>query len=98
MESVWYPAWALATSLAAGELVLIGRAVQRVVVVSIRILLADKVQGSGTAQLLEDGIGIRDTGDLDIDSVRSLPVDLCLRGVLLNTALQLVDRVVHVLV
>ncbi len=100
MESVWYPAWALATSdrLAAGELILIGRTVQRVVVVSVRILLADEVQGSGAAQLLQDGIGIRDTGDLDVDAVGALPVDLCLRGVLLNTALQLVDRIIHVLV
>ena len=84
--------------LAAGELILIGRTVQRVVVVSVRILLADEVQGSGAAQLLQDGIGIRDTGDLDVDAVGALPVDLCLRGVLLNTALQLVDRIIHVLV
>ena len=68
-----------------------------VIQVSLRVMLCDKVQGAGLAQLLQDGIGIRYAGNLDIDPIAPLLINHCLRAVTLHTLLQLVDGVCHIL-
>ena len=61
--------------------------------------MADKIQGTGTSQFLQDRIGLCDAGnagDLNIDPVTSLGVDLRLGAVLLDTLLKLVLGVIHI--
>ena len=71
-----------------------------IVLVSALICLSDKIQRAGLAQFLEDLVGLfdaGDAGDLDIDPVAALRVDLRLCAVLVNTLLKLVNGVRHIL-
>ena len=73
---------------------------ERVVIISIGISLPDKIQRAGTSQFFQDLVGLfyaGNAGNLNIDSVISFRVDLRLRAVLVNTLLQLVDSVRHIL-
>ena len=54
------------------------------------------ISGQKTPEVFQDRIGVRYTGNLDIDPVRTLLIYLRLRAVILYTLLQLVDRVLHI--
>ena len=61
--------------------------------------MADKIQGTGTAQFLQDRIGLcnaGNAGDLDIQTVCTLLIDGSFRRVLLDTLLKLVLGVIHI--
>ena len=71
-----------------------------IVLIAFIIRLTDKIKGTGPAQLLKDRVGLgnaADSGDLNIDPVITFLIYNCFCGVLLNTLLQLVDGITHVL-
>ena len=55
-----------------------------------------KAQRSGPSQLLQHRVGVGNTGDLNVDPVRSLLIYLRLGGIALHTLLQLVNGIIHV--
>ena len=65
--------------------------------IPLRICLRDKVQRTGPAQIFQNRVGVRHTGNLDIDPVCAFLVDLRLRAVPLHTLLELINRIVHIL-
>ena len=76
--------------------ILADRAVVGIRGVAALIRLGDEVEGTRRSELSQDRIGVRDARDLDADTVRAFLVDICLGRVLLDTLLQLIDRIVHV--
>ena len=67
-----------------------------VVLIALVVRLGDEIQRTGPAQLLQDGIGIADAGNLDIDPVGALLIDNGLRAVVLHALLQLRYGIAHV--
>ena len=80
------------------QLVAAARIVILVIGIAVVIGLTDKIQGSGTSELLQNLVGIRNAGDLDVDPVASLTVNLRLCAVLLDSLLQLIARIIHILI
>ncbi len=78
------------------QFILAGARIIGIVGVSVVIRLTDEIKRSRLAKLLENRIGIGDAGDFDRDPVFTLFIDLCLRTVLFNTSLQLIDGIVHI--
>ena len=73
---------------------------QLIVLVACIIGLPNKVERAGTTQILQDLIGLGNagnTGNLDIQTICAFCVDLSLRAVLIDTALQFILRIIQVL-
>ena len=70
---------------------------QLVVVISLAVRLCYKIETAGLTQLLQNGIGVGNAGNLNIDPVASLLIHLRLCAVTVHTLLQLIDGVVHIL-
>ena len=68
-----------------------------IIQVPLRIRLGNKIQRTGLAKLLQNRIGIGNSGDLDINPVIPLLIHNSLRAVALHTLLQLVDGIRHVI-
>ena len=56
-----------------------------------------KLQRAGPSKLLQNGIGVGHTGNLDVNPVPSLLVNHGLGAVALHTLLELIDRIIHLL-
>ena len=67
-----------------------------VVAIALRVRLGNEVQCARLPQFLQNGVGIADAGNLDVDPVRALLVDNGLRAVVLHTFLKLRNGIAHV--
>ena len=60
-------------------------------------MLGDEIQRARCAKLGQDGICIRYARDFDIDPVSAFLIDIRFSRILLDTALQLIDRIIHII-
>ena len=80
-----------------GQSILPGRLIKRVILIPVGICLGDKIERSRSSELCKDLICIGNTRNLDVDPVIAFLVYICFRRILIDTLLELIDRISHIL-